>query len=194
MRPHQFTSALACALVVLRAALASEGPAEAAPAAKKRPPAPVSLLAADALSALGVLHASRAAHQVVPTVAGLDLGLEEVDSATSAYTQALARLAEAVSPRTASTVPSTLAAIWTSTSEARMTVVLSALAQVGTPYRYAGAAPGAFDCSGLLQWSWSQVGVSLPRSARSQITAVAAPQALWVRAGGIASPKKQRFV
>jgi cell wall-associated NlpC family hydrolase len=168
------------------ALLALAGPAEAAaPAKKKRDPDPVALLATDALSALGVLHAARAAHQVDPTGFGLEVGIEEVDGATSAYTQALARLADAVSPRAASTSASTLAPIWASTSEARMTVVLSALAQVGTPYRYAGASPGAFDCSGLVQWAWSQVGVSLPRSARSQITSAAARKSFELKAGDI---------
>ena len=66
-----------------------------------------------------------------------------------------------------------------------MTVVLSALAQVGTPYRYGAVGPSAFDCSGLVQWAWSQVGVSLPRSARSQITAAAARKSFELKAGDI---------
>lgn len=38
---------------------------------------------------------------------------------------------------------------------------------LGTPYRWAGTSPSTgFDCSGLLVWSWSQVGVSLPRTSR----------------------------
>ena len=185
MRPHKLRSVLACALIVIMAVLALAGPADAASSAKKRDPDPVALLATDALSALSVLNSARAAHQVDLTRVGLEVGMDEVDFATSAYTQALARLAEAVSPRAASTGPSTLAAIWVSTSEARMTVVLSALAQVGTPYRYGGVEPGAFDCSGLVQWAWSQVGVSLPRSARSQITAAAARKSFELKAGDI---------
>jgi cell wall-associated NlpC family hydrolase len=35
---------------------------------------------------------------------------------------------------------------------------------VGKPYRYGGAGPAAFDCSGLVQYSFKQVGVFLPRS------------------------------
>jgi cell wall-associated NlpC family hydrolase len=66
-----------------------------------------------------------------------------------------------------------------------MIVVLSALAQVGTPYRFAGASPGAFDCSGLVQWAWSQVGVSLPRSARSQMRASAVRKSFELRAGDL---------
>ena len=43
-----------------------------------------------------------------------------------------------------------------------------ARAQLGDPYRYAAAGPDAFDCSGLTSAAWKSVGVSLPRSSRSQ--------------------------
>ena len=43
-------------------------------------------------------------------------------------------------------------------------VVSVALSQLGTPYVWGGAAPGGFDCSGLVAWSYAQVGVSLPHS------------------------------
>jgi cell wall-associated NlpC family hydrolase len=46
--------------------------------------------------------------------------------------------------------------------------VTAALAQQGTPYVYGGAAPGGFDCSGLVQWIYKQVGITLPRTAASQ--------------------------
>lgn len=49
--------------------------------------------------------------------------------------------------------------------------VTAALAQQGTPYVYGGAAPGGFDCSGLVQWIYKQVGISLPRTAAAQSTA-----------------------
>lgn len=44
----------------------------------------------------------------------------------------------------------------------------AALGQVGQPYRRGGNAPGGFDCSGLTQWAYSQVGISLPRTSGSQ--------------------------
>jgi cell wall-associated NlpC family hydrolase len=43
-------------------------------------------------------------------------------------------------------------------------VVAVAMSQLGTPYVWGGAAPGGFDCSGLVMWAYAQVGVSLPHS------------------------------
>lgn len=50
----------------------------------------------------------------------------------------------------------------------RQQVVVEALGQVGRPYRYGGATPAGFDCSGLVQYVFAQAGVRLPRSAREQ--------------------------
>lgn len=43
-----------------------------------------------------------------------------------------------------------------------------ARAQLGDPYQFASAGPNSFDCSGLTYAAWKSVGVSLPRSSRSQ--------------------------
>lgn len=43
----------------------------------------------------------------------------------------------------------------------------NALKMVGKPYRYGGASPSrGFDCSGLVQFSFRQAGVRLPRTTR----------------------------
>jgi peptidoglycan DL-endopeptidase CwlO len=47
-------------------------------------------------------------------------------------------------------------------------VVGVALSQLGTPYVWAGSAPGGFDCSGLVMWAYAQVGVALPHSTYAQ--------------------------
>ncbi|MDH3577256.1 MAG: C40 family peptidase [Gammaproteobacteria bacterium] len=39
-----------------------------------------------------------------------------------------------------------------------------AMNQVGVPYRYGGSSPRGFDCSGLVQYSYSRVGKRVPRT------------------------------
>ena len=47
-------------------------------------------------------------------------------------------------------------------------VVALALAQVGAPYRWGGADPRGFDCSGLVMYVYGRAGVSLPHGAAKQ--------------------------
>lgn len=47
-------------------------------------------------------------------------------------------------------------------------VVAIALKYLGVPYRYGGASPSGFDCSGLCMYVYRQIGINLPRTSRSQ--------------------------
>ncbi len=44
----------------------------------------------------------------------------------------------------------------------------AAESRVGLPYVYGGDGPNVFDCSGLVQWSMRQAGVTMPRVAAEQ--------------------------
>jgi len=46
--------------------------------------------------------------------------------------------------------------------------LLAAESRIGTPYRYGGSGPDAFDCSGLVAYAYGQAGVPLPRTAAQQ--------------------------
>lgn len=61
-------------------------------------------------------------------------------------------------------------------------IIRIAQSQLGIPYIYGGEQAGrGFDCSGLVQWVYSQVGVTLPRVAQTQFnstTRIPAGQAI----------------
>ncbi len=44
--------------------------------------------------------------------------------------------------------------------------------QLGDPYRWGASGPGAFDCSGLVQYAWRKAGVDIPRTTWSQRSGV----------------------
>jgi cell wall-associated NlpC family hydrolase len=45
-----------------------------------------------------------------------------------------------------------------------------AMTKIGDPYQYGATGPGKFDCSGLMYFSFKQIGVTLPRASRQQAT------------------------
>jgi cell wall-associated NlpC family hydrolase len=44
-----------------------------------------------------------------------------------------------------------------------------AMSMLGQPYHWGGAAPGGFDCSGLVAYAASGAGIRVPRTAHEQL-------------------------
>jgi peptidoglycan DL-endopeptidase CwlO len=94
--------------------------------------------------------------------------------AVETYQADLGQLAAMVAERTA-TPADAFVQVWSATGHDRMTVMLSALAEVGVPYHSRASSPGSgFDCSGLTMYAWAQAGVALPHQDRSQMGVSAA--------------------
>ena len=54
-------------------------------------------------------------------------------------------------------------------SAAQLTAALRAAeSRRGLPYVWGASGPGSFDCSGLVQWSFAQAGITMPRVAADQ--------------------------
>jgi cell wall-associated NlpC family hydrolase len=54
-------------------------------------------------------------------------------------------------------------------ADPRTMMIDLATSMLGQPYRYGGAAPGGFDCSGLVAYAAGGAGIRVPRTAREQL-------------------------
>jgi len=61
----------------------------------------------------------------------------------------------------------------------------TAASMIGQPYRWGGAAPGGFDCSGLVEYSAFSAGIHVPRTAAEQLRAGSPVKRTDLRAGDL---------
>lgn len=145
-------------------------------------------------SAVGPARAGTSGDPHSPTVVGhavTALAAEDalVASATeatlAAYVTARDATADAVAAEMALD-PAAVRDAWARADMAHQVAVLAALAELGTPYRYASSDPGVgFDCSGLTAYAWEQAGVSIAHQSSAQIRAAASRDRSTAMAGDI---------
>jgi cell wall-associated NlpC family hydrolase len=109
-----------------------------------------------------------AAAAAAATVAGAVGGSASGAAATTAANQAGSSAGGSAGGGAAGTSSGPVGGTGTGTAQ-QMAAVDAAISQLGVPYVYGGDSPSAgFDCSGLVQWSWGQAGVSIPRTTETQ--------------------------
>ena len=128
------------------------------------------------------------ASQVQSAMTALPAELEQV-APSGSFANVLAQAAAALQGRSAPTTtagptsttggsltrPSTATATgltgptWSVGGSAGQQVVADARRYLGTPYVWGGESPTGFDCSGLVQYVYRQVGVTLPRTTYTQV-------------------------
>lgn len=84
--------------------------------------------------------------------------------------KAITPLPTAPARTVARSAPKNVSALGGSQTSAGKDLIATALAQQGVRYRWGGTSRGGFDCSGFVQYTFRQHGVSLPRTAREQAT------------------------
>jgi cell wall-associated NlpC family hydrolase len=90
----------------------------------------------------------------------------------AARKEAAARASRNAERTTLSTTASTSTSTSTSTATGSAAAVIAfAKAQIGKSYVLGASGPNAWDCSGLVQAAFKQIGVSLPRVSQDQSTA-----------------------
>jgi cell wall-associated NlpC family hydrolase len=106
---------------------------------------------------------AKAAKRVIPHDAGIEPLMTQV---TAGVTTTEASAAGVASGITSAGAPgSTGVAVGQGTIAAMLNAALS---RRGLPYVWGAAGPVSFDCSGLVQWSFAQAGVRMPRVAADQ--------------------------
>lgn len=142
----------------------------------QRIPAPAVRVAAvatatTALALAAVLPATPAA-AATPSPAALSAPVVRIVPGPSAALAPLTRAPAASATGTATSLAAGLTdtAARLAPSARGTSAMAQAVSKIGSPYRWGASGPSSFDCSGLVSWSYKQVGVSLPRSSRAMST------------------------
>jgi peptidoglycan DL-endopeptidase CwlO len=113
-------------------------------------PAPEPLATPELTVPAPALAAERPTVQVTDLLRGVTTDVQKVTPTVEARVQTVANTTALSSP-----------------AALRQAAVSNALSKLGKPYRWGATGPNAFDCSGLVKWSFGSAGRALPRSSRA---------------------------
>jgi cell wall-associated NlpC family hydrolase len=113
-------------------------------------PAPETLAAPELTVPAPALPAEQPTVQVADLIGGVTADMQKVTPTVEARVATVANKTALLSP-----------------AARRQAVVSNALSKLGKPYRWGASGPNAFDCSGLVKWSFGSAGRALPRSSRA---------------------------
>jgi len=120
------------------------------------------------VATLGIAGVSAVVSGTVAHALGMPAGNALVISAPHANLASLIIRVEAMMPASTRIEPLISQPAGLVSQAEITTMVYAALSRVGRPYVYGADGPNAFDCSGLVQWSFARAGVSVPRVAAAQ--------------------------
>jgi peptidoglycan DL-endopeptidase CwlO len=109
-----------------------------------------------------MLAAQLAAHQRASAPSDAIAPFSTSDPGSADSTSSDSTSSASTSSDSAGVVASTPDAAVVPSSSHGNDVVAIAMQYLGTPYVWGGASPGGFDCSGLVVFAYSQLGISLP--------------------------------
>jgi cell wall-associated NlpC family hydrolase len=103
-------------------------------------------------------------HQADRTVVRLAAEQERAAEAAAVARAATSAGAAGIPVGDSGSLPSTIAG----PNPAATAAIAAARTRLGLAYLWGATGPNRFDCSGLMQWSYAQAGVTLPRTSRAQ--------------------------
>ncbi|HWN33783.1 MAG TPA: NlpC/P60 family protein [Pseudonocardia sp.] len=92
--------------------------------------------------------------------------LDRVQAAQQAATQAALAVQSALVNKVTSLAG--VRPLFDATSPVAAKALTTAITKMGVPYVWGAVGPNAFDCSGLVMWSYRKQGINLPRTAAQQ--------------------------
>ncbi len=105
------------------------------------------------------------------SVAGLTARIKAVLPRGAAVEPLVTEVTRPGGPSQVGTIPGAPVSGGAMTAAQLTTALRAAESRRGLPYVWGAAGPASFDCSGLVQWSFAQAGISMPRVAADQARA-----------------------